>query len=295
MGAAPVDMRIKPKAGFMEVDIRMSTEHNFNKYMGLKWGDAANVARHLHNTTATYGPAAGLIPSKPRSMYRGPALKDSATRDQDLDRDLQFFSAAVSDNKVLNTLTLGGQIIRHDTEQASGKPHYFVGAFQGDQLHLTKVNGTVQMRPNFHHIDAEEERARISASRAHAENAATGAVGTTVSQKQTKQEDQNTIEARMKKVLLIAQQEQWIRMQYVDDEAPEAYEAFDEKLKVRDVINAPHLKSELDNDAFLDAISAPRNESPNRRKKRASRRRDTIDLDEQEMPGADVAAGGGCQ
>lgn len=282
-GATPENMRIKPRSGFMEVDVKLNTQHNFNKYMGLKWGDAAKASRELHNVTGTFGAASGLSGPKPRGLQRAAtgALKDAATRELDLENDLQTFANAEADNKVHTTQTLGGQIIRHDAESEAGKPFYFVGAFRGDQLHLTRIDGTVQMRPNFHHLDAEEERARIAASRASAESGPEP-VAQAVRQRMVKEEDIHTPEYRLKQVLNAAKDEQWINMEYVDDEHPEAYNAFEEKLKVTDPDNAPLLKSGMDNDAYLDAISAPRHDSPTRRRKRAARRKETIELSEDE-------------
>lgn len=282
-GATPVDMRIKPTAGFIEVDVKLSTHHNFNKYMGLKWGDAAKASRELHNNSGTYGPAAGLIATKARGgLGRGSALKDTASRELELENDLQDFRTAEQNQKIHSTQTLGGQIIRHDAELESGKPHYFVGAFQDDQLHLTKITGTVQMRPNFHHLDAEEERARVASSRAAAESSGPqpDPVARAVQQKVVSKEEVETLEKRLQKTLAGAAKEQWIRMEYVDDEDQLAYDTFEEKLKVRETQDVPHLKSQMDDDAYLDAISLPRLDSPTRRRKRAPRRKETVEVED---------------
>ncbi|KAF7194861.1 DNA-directed RNA polymerase III subunit rpc5 [Pseudocercospora fuligena] len=294
-GATPEHMRIKPHSGYMEMDIKLSTEHNFNKYMGLKWGDATKASKELHNISGTYGPAAGLVPAKARGLQRG-TLKDNAQRDLDLENDLQSFKEAEKDKKVHDIQTLGGQIIRHHAETEAGKPYYFVGAFQGDKLHLTKITGTVQMRPNFHHLDAEEERSRIASSRAQADAAmaVTQPVAQSLKQNQISNEDTKSVEYKLKAVMGAAAMERWIPMEYVDDESDRAYRAFEEKLKVRDVENAPHLKSQLDNDGYLDAISAPRHDSPTRRRKRASRKKETVELEDDEdeqMADVDAEAG----
>jgi DNA-directed RNA polymerase-3 subunit RPC5 len=296
-GATPQDMRIKPKAGYMEVDVKLNTEQNFNKYMGLKWGDANRASRELHNLSGTYGPAAGLQPAKPRSMAQNrTALKDKSDRELDFENDLANFHQAEADRKIHSSQTLGGQIIRHDGEAEVGKPFYFVGAFQGDQLHLSKLTGTVQMRPHFHHLDAEEQRGRIATSRAQADAAGPGPepVAHTLRQRQMDKEDQNTIEYKLKQALDTARQEQWIKMDYVDEEDEEAYETFEYKLKVTDVAAAPMLKSEMDNDAFLDAIATPRFESPTRRRKRQPKKnKDTIDVDEEDEADAQAGAEAG--
>lgn len=294
-GATPHDMRIKPNSGFLEVDVGLNTKHNFNKYQGLKWGDATRTSHELHNSSGTFGLASGLVYGKPRVTNRGVTLRDMGNRELDLENDLQSFGEAEQDNKVHAKQTLGGQIIRHDAETELGKPIYFVGAFQGDQLHLTKVTGTVQMRPHFHHLDAEEERNRISVARAHAE--ANGPMPEPVARGLARDKmnaaEKNTVEYKLRMGLQAAQMEPWIKMEYVDDEDDLAYETFNRTLKVEDVTKVPHLKSDMDNDAFLDAISVPRHDSPTRRRKRAPRRnKETVEIEDDEGSEAGDEEGG---
>lgn len=294
-GATPEEMRIKPKTGYLEVDINLNTEHNFNKYMGLKWGDAARMSKEVHNSTGTYGPAAGLAPGKVRSMNSARTVKDKADRELDFDNDLRAFKEAEQANKVHHKQTLGGQIVKHDAEAEMGKPSYFVGAFQGEQLHLTKISGTVQMRPQFHHVDAEEQRARLAVSRAQAE-AGTGPdpIARAVHQRTVEHEEKNSTESRLRKLLSLAAQEPWINMEYVDEDEQLAFDEFNRKLKVENTGELPHLRSEMNNDEFLDAISAPKHGSPTRRRKRAARRREAVELqdnDADDAGDADVEAG----
>ena len=263
----PHDMRIKPKSGFMEVDVKLNTNHNFNKYHGLKWGDATAASKQLHNASGTYGPAAGLAPPRQRTRGGAAAIKDPAQRDIDLETSLQSFKEAESDHKVHNSQTLGGQIIRHDEEEL--KPHYFVGAFQGDQLHLTKIDGTVMMRPNFHHLDANDSLTRPPPPPPPTVPKQMVQTAKNVSS-ETKSNDE-----KLKDILREASEERWIRVNYIDDEDPVAYENFETKLKIAEdkIKDTPHLKTQMDNDAFLDAISLPREGSPQKRRKRTTRRK----------------------
>lgn len=287
-------MRIKPSSGFLEVDVKLNTQHNFNKYLGLKWGDAVATSHEIHNASGTYGLASGLVFGKSRAMSRNVNLKDTATRELDLENDLTSFQEAEQENKVHSKQTLGGQIVQHDAVTEQGKPVYFVGAFHGDQLHLTKLTGTVQMRPHFHHLDAEESRNRVAVARA---NEANGPVHEPVARGLTRDTiqaaEKNTVEYRLKMGLHAAQMEPWIKMDYVDDEDDLAYETFNRTLKVEDVAKVPHLKSDMDNDTFLDAISAPRHGSPTRRRKRAPRRgKETVEIGDDDEDGeADAEPG----
>ena len=290
-GATPKTMRIKPRSGYLEVDVKLNTSHNFNKYMGLKWGDASRVSKDLHNRSGTYGLAAGLTAARPRAMTKDTnTLKDPFDRELELENNLADFNELEKEGKVFSTQTLGGQIIRHDERHEQGKPIYLVGAFEGNQLHLTKVTGTVQVRPQFHHLDAEEERCRVAVSRAaQAESGDTGPapIARSVQPRFISEEEKVSLEARMKSLLHAAEAEPWINMDYVDEDDDEAYKVFHEKLFVNEVDKAPVLVSSMDNDSYLDAISAPRNEVPTRRRRRPPRRKEMVDLDGEDGEGGE--------
>jgi DNA-directed RNA polymerase-3 subunit RPC5 len=281
-GATPRNMRIKPNAGYLEVDVKLNTDHNFNKYMGLKWGDASQTSKELHNATGTYGLAAGLAAAKSRALMsnRAKPLADRGDRELAFEQELVNFQSAESEGRVFSTQTLGGQIVRHDGQEEAGKANYFAGTFDGGTLHLTKITGTVQMRPQFHHLDAEEERNRIAATRAQAEAAEAGPApaGHALRQRVITEEEKKSAEHRLKQILKAAEQEQWIQMQYIDEETDRAYTAFEDKLFVKNTADAPNLKSTMDNMEYLDAISAPRHGSPTRRRRRPPRRKRTVDL-----------------
>ncbi|KAK0266241.1 hypothetical protein LTR12_013047 [Friedmanniomyces endolithicus] len=302
-GGCPEDVRVKPSTGFIEVDVGLNTTFNFNKYKGLQWGDALQTSRDLHgNATGTYGPAAGFGGPKPRSGNVGrQSLKDSAARDTQIANDLLSFHDAEDEKRVLRTQTLGGQITRHDAPEEAGKPVYFVGAFRDDQLHLTKVDGTAHMRPQFHHLDAEEQRARISASRAAALDSSdarpTGEARSILAREQKvgdgwAEGGRDRLEDRTRKQLQEAEAEEWVRLEYVDEDMQEAYDKFAERMFVRDVEGAARLKSGMDGWEYLDAVSAPRRDSPTRRRKRPPRRRAGA---EEEHDGVEEGATGGAE
>ncbi|KAK4539381.1 hypothetical protein LTR36_010982 [Oleoguttula mirabilis] len=294
-GAAPDSIRIKPATGHLELDVNLNTAHNFNKYAGLKWGDAMGIGREVQNNTATYGLAAGFSAAKARSSGRV-VVKDRADREHFIRTHLDVFAEAEREELVMHKQTLGGQIMRHDgqAEGAAGMPIYFVGAFRGEQLHLTKVDGTVQMRPQFHHLDAEEQRSRMATSRAAAGDTGGGEGGAAgggrqggdqqqqqqarsllMKNKHTSEEtsDKGRLEDRTRRALQQAEQEAWVELEYVDEDQEEAYGLFRERMFVRDVGAVPGLRSGMDGEQFLDAVSAPRRGSPTRRRKRAGRGR----------------------
>nr|OQO29404.1 hypothetical protein B0A51_02222 [Rachicladosporium sp. CCFEE 5018] len=276
-GARPTDLRIKPKSGYLELEVSLSTEFNFNKYQGLKWGDALQTARTIQNEGATYGPAAGLGAPRRGLGSRGP-LKDKADRELQISNALTEFKRAEEDGKVMHKQTLGGQIMRHE-DAAAGQalPVYYLGAFQGDQLHLSKVDGTIQMRPQFHHIDAEEHRNRLVNVRAPAEGEVRPppvARGLQQSYKpETEDKDKDAPERKMRKALQDAEEESWVPLEYVDEAEDTAYDAFNEKMFLHNVDAAPKLKSTMDEEQLLDAVSGPSYEGSGRKKRRPRKRR----------------------
>lgn len=288
-------MRIKPNSGHLELDVELSTNYNFNKYQGLKWGDAVQASKTIQNDSGTYGPASGF--GVPRGKPGGRnQLKDKADIENQVANDLAAFRDAVDEEKVMHKQTLGGQIFRHDNQgEDIAQPVYFLGAFAGNQLHLSKVDGTVQMRPQFHHIDAEAHRNRLATSRATAEADGAAAKPAPVARglqqsykEMSDDKDKDAPERLMRKALADAEEESWVPLEYVDEAEEAAFELFHERMFLHDAEQAPQLNSGMDDDAFLDAVSMPREGSPHRRRKRPPRKRDV----EEEDGGAETAAVG---
>lgn len=297
-GACPSSVRIKPQTGHVELDVGLNTTYNFNKYRSLQWGDALKTSQEIHNKSGTYGAAAGFHGAKPRAgRGAGGGIRDQADRENAIQNDLMDFNTAEEEGKVMKSQTLGGQISRDTDESSEGaqagiKPIYFVGAFRGQELHLTKVDGTAQMRPQFHHLDAEDQRARIAASRAQAlsEDARPPpeARALLAREKKAEQGEKEKSEDRMRRLLQEAEAEEWVELEYVDEDMEDAYAEFRRRMFVEDTRAAPELRSGMDGWEYLDRVSAPRRESPGRRRKRQARRKQDL-----EVEGEDAHAEGG--
>ncbi|KAK3112168.1 hypothetical protein LTR53_011826 [Teratosphaeriaceae sp. CCFEE 6253] len=298
-GACPADVRLKPRTGFLEVDVGLNTTFNFNKYKGLQWGDALATSRNVHNSSATYGPAAGFSGAKPgmrgasgggggSGTGRGGVMQDAVARENQLANDLLAFSSAEATDRVMRTQTLGGQIQRHDAaaDEHGSSPVYFVGAFRGNELHLTKVDGTAQLRPQFHHLDAEEQRTRLQTSRASASagldpDAArpppppqAEARSVLAREKRTDGTERVRFEDRTRALWQDAEAESWVRLEYVDEDTPAAYEKFGERLFVRDVEGVARLESGVDGWGYLDLVGKGKvGATGGRRRKRGVRKR----------------------
>lgn len=246
------------------------------------------TAKEVQNETATYGLAAGFAGAKPRSAGRA-NIKDRADRDHWIANGLADYKSAEQQGNVMHRQTLGGQITRHEgpalEEEERGKPVYFLGAFRDQELHLTKVDGTVQMRPQFHHLDAEEQRTRLAASRAAAmdpgaEQRSQGDPRSLLMKNKTAEEsEKDKAEDKLRRTLQASEAEPWTNLEYVDEDQEEAYEKFRDRFFLREVDAAPKLKSGMENEEYLDAISMPRRDSPTRRRKRKPRaKREEVEL-----------------
>ena len=273
---SPKNVRLKPTSGHIEMEIPLLTNGNFNKYQALKWGSSL-PSQAATDTSGTYGIAGGLTShfmtnGASNARRRGSATIDGADRDLQISNDLANYSDAEAEAKTLHTQTLGGQIIRHDgTGDEAGKPVYFVGAFKGRELHLSQISGTVQMRPIFHHLDAEDTRDRLASRDAVApvdgaprpearprivhQSYKSGPPGGSGNPKGELEEQS----ANLTKALRDAAEEKWVRCQYVDEDQDVAFETYASRLFNGDVGSekCKPLKAGMDAEGWLDAMTAP--------------------------------------
>jgi len=172
----------------------------------------------------------------------------------------------------LVTQTLGGKIVP-STER---DPIYMLGSFKNAQVHLTPVDAVVQMRPQLHHIDAEEEANQKKVSGATGGKSKPG-VETAPTRLESK-----AIEIKMKdstheakdrnlnsnaKLLRDIQMESWHNHDWVDQDEDSACTKFEQNMHLQyasgqngkpDLSSIPRLKSSLNNGDWLDKMSAPR-------------------------------------
>lgn len=125
-GARPTDFRLKPQAGFMEMDIGMNPSANFNKFQSLVWGEAIRKAKG-NGGNGTFGAAAGFAPTK-----GGKGRGKQENGEMSVDQGLARFQEAVNRDAVFQKQTLGGQILQDE----AGNPNYMLGAFRGGKFCL---------------------------------------------------------------------------------------------------------------------------------------------------------------
>ncbi|KAI9679325.1 MAG: hypothetical protein M1817_005345 [Caeruleum heppii] len=273
--AKPSELRIKPEVGLVELDIPMNIWNNYDREKALRWGEAlrkssADKAGGSHGLMGGFGIGAGQSSARRRTA--------GAADDEDVTQEMLLANYAEADAKghVLNKQTLGGQIVPKDGTQ----PIYMVGVFRQDQLHLTPLDSIVQLRPQFHHIDAAAEQER-AAGRLQREaidpprQQEARSVHMTV--KAVDGEDMDMTETT--KLLRAAQEEKWRRLDYYDENSQTAWDAY-EKLFVADTDKASRLQSTMDNAAYLDAISAPDGQGSTKPKKPVGSKSDVHVVDE---------------
>lgn len=301
-GVSPQELRIKPNSGHIELDVNLNTAHNFNKYRGLMWGDAVRTGKEVQNDSATYGLASGFAAQRRRHTQQA-RLADQADREFEIQNDLNTFYDAEKQDKVLHKQTLGGQIVIHDSTTEEGKPSYFVGAFRGSELHLSKVTGTAQMRPQFHHLDAEDQRSRLAKSKEVAsENPTSTANAPEVarvvhqSYKSGTTNPKGELEQRshaMRRSLQISHEEPWVRMEFVDEDDTDAFDLWHERMFIKDTSEeggCATLKSDMADEDYLDAMSASGRGSPTRKRRRAPRKKEAAEFEDAEP--VEVGTGG---
>lgn len=125
-GQKPLELRIKPKCGLIEVDIPMDVHTNFDKEKGIIYGEAMRKSRVLQDG-GSYGMAGGFgIGSKPRATASG--RQPSAAEEPTHESLLTNFDDANNKGHVMNKVTLGGQIVPF---KPGNDPNYYIGVFKG--------------------------------------------------------------------------------------------------------------------------------------------------------------------
>ena len=145
-GKQPETVRIKPKSGFIEMEIPVSTKRFFNKEKGIKFGQ--NLRKAKEEGSASSGLANGF--SGPKSGMRRNAAasligqESSAARapEQSIQESLDDFEGTKARGQVLDKTVLGGQISRNE----AGKPIYMLGSFRGSKFVVRYTSGRIVQR-----------------------------------------------------------------------------------------------------------------------------------------------------
>lgn len=215
----PLEMRIKEQSGFIEVDVPMNVRSHYNRPMGVRWGEALRMTKGQGQKA--YGVSSGFervnVPRAHGGRPGQPANPAAAPGDNydNIDEYLRNFEDANEKGHVLNKQTLGGQIMKDET----GNSNYMIGTFRGGQLHLTKLNGIVQMRTQFTHLDATAQLDALARKREKEAADPTKATEPRAVQMQIKRGNaENPQTASTKNFLRHAYEEKWTKLRYYDED-----------------------------------------------------------------------------
>ena len=122
-GCAPIELRVKPKAGMVEVDVPLDVHQNYDRAKGIKWGEAMKRSDMAKGGGSHGLPGGfGIGGTAPAGRGRG---RGEAEEAENQERLLANYDQAVNDGHVLNKQTLGGQFLPKN----STSPQYMVGTF----------------------------------------------------------------------------------------------------------------------------------------------------------------------
>ena len=252
----PSELRHKPNTGMVEVDVPILTHEHYNHDLGTRYGKAISDSKSLHGSSA-HGLAGG---------FHAGSSQAASLREIPVHDDIEANSPALS------TQTLGGKI----AQPCERDPIYFLGSLRNDSIHLSHLDGVVQLRPQLHHLDAEEEinqkRFQVGGNGPGVKPKAESEPGPSklesraieIKLKDTKYEARDRTMNENTRLLRDIQTDSWGSHKWVDQDHDASHAARDRTLvsnESRDA--APHtcpgkLRSALSNGDWLDRMSAPR-------------------------------------
>ena len=132
----PSALRIKQDSGFIEVDVPINLQRNYNRPAGVMWGEAMRKTKGFGQKA--FGIASGFERTMPRSTNRAgaggegtPAAPIATENDDNFQDYVDHFEDANEKGHVFNSQTFGGQIMKDD-----GKgPSYMLGTFRDSRQH----------------------------------------------------------------------------------------------------------------------------------------------------------------
>lgn len=244
----PTGLRFKKHTGLVEVDVPLVTTEYYNHDAGTKYG-AAMAESRISRVGGSHGLAGGF--------NSGPAQVNSL-------QDVPTHNGSIVARPALATQTLGGKVAKQDERD----PIYLLGSLRDGALHLSHLDAVVQMRPQLHHIDAEDENSQ----RRLQMNGGPGSKkpgleivpkmeskAIEIKLKDSKEDPRDRSLNASTKLLRDIQMDPWERHEWVDQDDPVAQARATNLLHAQDPpTEQVQLRSALSNGDWLDRMSAPR-------------------------------------
>jgi len=124
----PLKLRIKEKAGMLELDVPVDAWRNYDRARGIKWGEAMKRSNMVKGGGSHGIPGGfGIGGAQPSGRGRGRGDSDDEINQQRLPED---YAAAIQREQVLTKQTLGGQSVANQETT----PQYMIGAFRKSKV-----------------------------------------------------------------------------------------------------------------------------------------------------------------
>ncbi|EEH18360.2 hypothetical protein PABG_00923 [Paracoccidioides brasiliensis Pb03] len=266
----PTELRLKPRAGLVEVDIPINTHVNYDEKKGLKYGNALRQSRVIAEG-GTMGLAGGFNTGA-RSKEGGTGVAGVEDREEEITTGRKRETILAGDDEemvgyedekagvIMTTQTLGGRI----KEPVDGDPIHMLGAFRDNELHLAPLSAVVQLRPQLHHIDAFDEVAartkgkskRDADEEGGARAAQTEARAIDMKVKSAEPETGNV--ASNNNLLQMMQDEKWQKYAWIDENDQRSWDKYEEYMFNQSLDEPPLLQSAISPEDYIDGMSAPR-------------------------------------
>ncbi|KAL9030214.1 MAG: hypothetical protein Q9196_001630 [Gyalolechia fulgens] len=270
-GCKPLELRIKPKHGHVEIDIPVDIHSpNWDTVKAIKYQQAMRKSSTLqqgksYDMAGGFGVNDEAAPAK-KSKESKESRDDTTVNEPSMETLLSNIDDANNKGHVMNKITLGGRIQPHDPNQ----PRLMAGTFKGNVCYMSHVDAVVELSANFQHLDALADLEKTSArhqrntekgkeTEKEREEAQAKAVDLTVKSSEPDEGMPEGARSSIKEQLEDMADEPWQRLKWIDQDDPESYRRFDEHFGIgKDVDSLPNLVSTMTPEQWLDHISIPR-------------------------------------
>lgn len=137
------------------------------------------------------------------------------------------------------------------------------------------------MRPQFHHVDAQMHL-ESQKNRDTNDNRPPPQARAALQSYKGAQDAEDAKVVHERGLWQRAQEEQWTRLDYYDEDDQESYSAYYEKLFVDNLDEQKKLNASMNNESYLEAISAPRVDPGGRQKKKPLTRKQRTAIEQDE-------------
>lgn len=244
-GQKPLSLRIKPNTNLFEIDVPIITSDNYNAEL------AKHLGRSMDLTSSRTMPSYGLS---------GGFSTNHAPQQVNLD-DLPVYG----EEATLQTQVLGGKVAVCTDKD----PVYMLAAMEDNEIHLTHLDGVVQMRPQLHHLDAAEEAKRKAETASRSKQPVDGVptkLETKAIEMKIKDGKEDLKDRSLNanaQLLREIQAEKWVKHEWLEaDESSSRINPLN-----RETLEQT-LTAAINNDEWLDKMSSPSNELRQRLKGR---------------------------